>query len=137
MGEEFYGVIKLITGEELFSIICIDENDGDPIIMLQNPVIMKMLQNPNGQYVKIKPWLELPTDDMFLIKYDKIVTMTEISDEQMINFYKKYLNESEECDFEFDGRVKLNEKLGFITTVDNARKDLERIYNINIDRKES
>tara|TARA_Y100001970_G_scaffold269026_1_gene360925 strand:+ start:930 stop:1343 length:414 start_codon:yes stop_codon:yes gene_type:complete len=137
MGEEFYGVIKLITGEELFSTICIDENDGDPIIMLQNPVIMKMLQNTNGQYVKIKPWLELPTDDMFLIKYDKIVTMTEISDEQMINFYKKYLNESEECDFEFDGRVKLNEKLGFITTVDNARKDLERIYNINIDRKES
>jgi|TARA_B100000965_G_scaffold197746_1_gene165127 hypothetical protein len=137
MGEEFYGVIKLITGEELFSIICIDENDGDPIIMLQNPVIMKMLQNPNGQYVKIKPWLELPTDDMFLIKYDKIVTMTEISDEQMINFYKKYLNESEECDFEFDGRVKLNEKLGFITTVDDARKNLERIYNINIDKKES
>tara|TARA_B100000945_G_scaffold102214_1_gene80681 strand:+ start:201 stop:614 length:414 start_codon:yes stop_codon:yes gene_type:complete len=137
MGEEFYGVIKLITGEELFSIICIDENDGDPIIMLQNPVIMKMLQNPNGQYVKIKPWLELPTDDMFLIKYDKIVTMTEISDEQMINFYKKYLNESEECDFEFDGRVKLNEKLGFVTTVDDARKNLERIYNINIDRKES
>tara|TARA_B100001113_G_C20669902_1_gene431720 strand:+ start:60 stop:473 length:414 start_codon:yes stop_codon:yes gene_type:complete len=137
MGEEFYGVIKLITGEELFSIICIDENDGDPIIMLQNPVIMKMLQNPNGQYVKIKPWLELPTDDMFLIKYDKIVTMTEISDEQMINFYKKYLNESEECDFEFDGRVKLNEKLGFITTVDDARKSLERIYNINIDKKES
>jgi len=137
MGEEFYGVIKLITGEELFSIVCIDENDGDPIIMLQNPVIMKMLQNPNGQYVKIKPWLELPTDDMFLIKYDKIVTMTEISDEQMINFYKKYLNESEECDFEFDGRVKLNEKLGFVTTVDDARKDLERIYNINIDKKES
>ena len=137
MGEEFYGVIKLITGEELFSIVCIDENDGDPIIMLQNPVIMKMLQNPNGQYVKIKPWLELPTDDMFLIKYDKIVTMTEISDEQMINFYKKYLNESEECDFEFDGRVKLNEKLGFVTTVDDARKNLERIYNINIDRKES
>tara|TARA_B100001996_G_scaffold157648_1_gene120154 strand:+ start:34 stop:447 length:414 start_codon:yes stop_codon:yes gene_type:complete len=137
MGEEFYGVIKLITGEELFSTICIDENDGDPIIMLQNPVIMKMLQNPMGQYVKIKPWLELPTDDMFLIKYDKIVTMTEIYDKQMINFYEKYLNESEDCDFEFDGRVKLNEKLGFITTVDDARKDLERIYNINIDKKES
>ena len=137
MGEEFYGVIKLITGEELFSTICIDENDGDPIIMLQNPVIMKMLQNPNGQYVKIKPWLELPTDDMFLIKYDKIVTMTEIAESQMIHFYQKYLNESDECDFEFDGRVKLNEKLGFITTVDDARKNLERIYNINIDKKET
>ena len=137
MGEEFHAVLKLITGEEIFSLVSVDENDGDSIIMLSNPVIMKMLSGPAGKYVKVKPWLELPTDDMFLIKYDKIVTMTEISDEQMINFYKKYLNESEECDFEFDGRVKLNEKLGFITTVDDARKNLERIYNINIDRKES
>ena len=132
MGEEFYGVIKLITGEELFSTICIDENDGDPIIMLQNPVIMKMLQNPNGQYVKIKPWLELPTDDLFLIKYDRIITMTEINDDQMIHFYEKYLNESEDNDVEFDGRVKLNTKLGFVSTVDDARRSLERIFKDNI-----
>ena len=33
MGDEFYSVIKLITGEEIFSVVSIDENDGDPIIM--------------------------------------------------------------------------------------------------------
>ena len=63
MGEEFHGVIKLITGEEIFAMISIDENDGDPIIMLQSPVIMKVLSNGTGQYVKVKPWLELPNDD--------------------------------------------------------------------------
>ena len=89
MGEEFHAVLKLITGEEIFALVCVDENDGDPIIMLQSPVIMKMMQNPTGQYVKIKPWLELPEDDIYLIKYDKIITMTEISDGQMIMFYEK------------------------------------------------
>jgi len=132
MGEEFYSVIKLITGEEIFALVSIDENDGDPIIMLQNPVIMKMLENPTGQYVKIKPWLELPTDDLFLIKYDRIITMTEINDDQMIHFYEKYLNESEDNDVEFDGRVKLNTKLGFVSTVDDARRSLERIFKDNI-----
>tara|TARA_B100001250_G_scaffold410842_1_gene438111 strand:- start:293 stop:700 length:408 start_codon:yes stop_codon:yes gene_type:complete len=132
MGEEFYSVIKLITGEEIFALVSIDENDGDPIIMLQNPVIMKMLENPTGQYVKIKPWLELPTDDLFLIKYDRIITMTEINDDQMIHFYEKYLNESEDNDVEFDGRVKLNTKLGFVSTVDDARRNLERIFKDNI-----
>ena len=39
MGEEFHSIIKLITGEEIFSLVSVDENDGDPIIMLQNPVI--------------------------------------------------------------------------------------------------
>ena len=43
MGEEFHAVLKLITGEEIFALVSVDENDGDSIIMLSNPVIMKML----------------------------------------------------------------------------------------------
>ncbi len=132
MGEEFHGVIKLITGEEIFAMISIDENDGDPIIMLQSPVIMKVLSNGTGQYVKVKPWLELPNDDIFLIKYDKIITMTEVSDKQMINFYERYLND-DDPDMELDGRVKLNTNLGFVSTVDDARKKLEDIYKLNIE----
>ncbi len=132
MGEEFHGVIKLVTGEEIFAMISIDENDGDPIIMVQSPVIMKVLQNPTGQYVKVKPWLELPNDDIFIIKYDKIITMTEVSDKQMIDFYERYLND-DNLDMEFDNRVKLNPNLGLISTVEEARKKLEEIYNINLD----
>tara|TARA_R100000152_G_scaffold13899_1_gene6222 strand:- start:140 stop:547 length:408 start_codon:yes stop_codon:yes gene_type:complete len=132
MGEEFHAVLKLITGEEIFALVAVDENDGDPIIMLQSPVIMKMMQNPTGQYVKIKPWLELPEEDIYLIKYDKIITMTEISDKQMIMFYEKYLNESSECDFEIDGRVTLNTKMGLVSTVEDARQRLENIYKNNI-----
>ena len=132
MGEEFHGVIKLITGEEIFAMISIDENDGDPIIMVQDPVIMKVLQNHTGQYVKVRPWLELPEDNIFLLKYDKIITMTEVSDKQMINFYERYLND-DDPDMELDGRVKLNTNLGFVSTVDDARKKLEDIYKLNIE----
>ena len=81
MGDEFHAVLKLITGEEIFSLVSVDENDGDSIIMLSNPVIMKMMHSPVGHYVKVKPWLELPDQDLFLIKYDKIVTMSEVTDE--------------------------------------------------------
>tara|TARA_B100000965_G_scaffold330703_1_gene294560 strand:+ start:546 stop:935 length:390 start_codon:yes stop_codon:yes gene_type:complete len=128
MGEEFHGVIKLVTGEEIFAMISIDENDGDPIIMIQDPVIMKVLQNPTGQYVKVRPWLELPEDNIFLLKYEKIITMTEVKDSQMINFYKRYLNDND-VDIEFDGRVQLNSRMGFIGTVEEARHRLEKLYN--------
>ena len=133
MGDEFHAVLKLITGEEIFALVSVDENDGDPIIMLSNPVIMKMLQSPAGQYVKVRPWLELPTEDLFLLKYDKIVTMSEVSDERMITFYEKYLNE-DDVDFEMDGKVSLNNKMGFITTVEDARQSLENIFNNNTDK---
>ena len=136
MGEEYHGVVKLITGEEIFAMISIDENDGDPVIMLQSPVIMKVYQNPTGQYVKVRPWLELPNEDIYLIKYDKIITMTEVSDKQMIDFYQKYLND-EDVDIEFDGRVKLNTRLGLVSTVEEARRNLEKIYQNKIEPKET
>ena len=133
MGDEFHAVLKLVTGEEIFALVSVDENDGDPIIMLSNPVIMKMLYSPAGQYVKVRPWLELPTEDLFLMKYDKIVTMSEVSDDKMITFYEKYLNE-DDVDFEMDGKVSLNNKMGFITTVEDARQSLENIFNNNTDK---
>ena len=133
MGEEFHAALKLITGEEIFALVSVDENDGDSIIMLSNPVIMKMMQSPAGQYVKVKPWLELPDQDLFLIKYDKIITMSEVTDKQMIKFYTRYLNE-DDIDIEVDGKVSLNDKMGFLTTVDDARKSLESIFKNNIDK---
>ena len=133
MGEEFHAVLKLITGEEIFSLVSVDENDGDSIIMLSNPVIMKMMQSPAGQYVKVKPWLELPDQDLFLIKYDKIVTMSEVTDKQMIKFYTRYLSE-DDIDIEIDGKVSLTDKMGLLTTVEDARKSLENIFKNNIDK---
>ena len=133
MGEEFHAVLKLITGEEIFALVSVDENDGDSIIMLSNPVIMKMLSSPAGKYVKVKPWLELPDQDLFLIKYDKIITMSEVTDKQMIKFYNRYLEE-DDIDIEVDGKVSLNDKMGFLTTVDDARKILDNIFKNNIDK---
>ena len=135
MGEEFYAVIKLITGEEIFALVSVDENDGDPILLLMNPVVMKVMRNHVGQYVKVRPWMEIPTDDLYVIKYDKIITMTEVKEDKMIQFYEKYLNE-EDTDFDDDGRTKITDKMGYISTVDDARKMLENLYKLK-DNKES
>ena len=138
MKEEFHGSIKLITGEEIFALISIEETDQEPIIMVQSPVIMKMLNNGSSQYVKIKPWMELSDDDLYLIKMDKIITMTEISDKQMISFYERYLND-EDVEIVLDGKVSIsnNEQLGFVSTVEDARKKLEEIFKIPNNNKET
>ena len=136
MGEEFYAVMKLVTGEEVFSLVCVDENDGDPILLLMNPVIMKMMRNHVGEYVKVRPWMEVATDDFYVIKYDKIITMTEVKEGKMIDFYNKYLNE-EDFDWEEDGRTKISDKMGYISSVEDARKTLEKLYNNIEDTKES
>ena len=45
MGDEFYAIIKLVSGEEVLSLISIDENDGDPLVVMQNPITMKLLHS--------------------------------------------------------------------------------------------
>tara|TARA_B100000212_G_scaffold157335_1_gene118170 strand:+ start:2109 stop:2510 length:402 start_codon:yes stop_codon:yes gene_type:complete len=130
MKEEFHGVVKLITGEEIFALISIEETDHEPIIMLQSPVIMKMLSNGTGQFVKIRPWLELPDEDLYLIKPDKIITMSEVKDKQVIDFYERYLND-EEVEIVFDGQVNLSDQIGYISTVEKSRKLLEELYKLN------
>ena len=128
MGEEFHAVIKLVTGEEIFSLVCVDENDGDPILLLMNPVIMKVMRNHVGQYVKVRPWMEMATDSMYVVKYDKIVTMTEVKEEKMITFYEKYLND-EDTDYEEEGRTKITDKMGYVSSVEDAKAMLEKLYN--------
>ena len=34
MEEEFYSIIKLVSGEEILSLVSIDENDDDPVLLL-------------------------------------------------------------------------------------------------------
>jgi hypothetical protein len=144
MGEEFYSSIKLITGEEIFSLVSVDENDGDPVLVLQNPVVMKLAHTPNGSILRIKPWLEVPGDDFFIVKLDRIVTMTEVKDKNVIKMYNRYL-EDDDSDIDvfttkdtYNYKSELTNKMGYISTVDDARKSLENIFRKDLkDNKES
>ena len=138
MGEEFYSVIKLVTGEEIFSLVCIDENDGDPVLIMQNPVTMKMTKTSRGTMLKVKPWMEMSDDDFFIVKLDRIITMTEVKDENMIEFYNSYLEEDSTDDLSDPSshKTKLTNKMGYVTTVEEAREMLENLYKLK-DNKES
>ena len=130
MEEEFYAIIKLISGEEIIALVSIDENDGDPVIILQNPLTMKMIHSPTGSYIKVKPWMELSDDDIFIIKLDRVITMTETKDSKVIDVYNSYIND-EDDDIELyrsSGQVKVSDKMGYISSVEDAREKLEKIF---------
>jgi hypothetical protein len=138
MGEEFYSVIKLTTGEEIFALVSIDDNDGDPLLVMQNPVTMKMSRSSRGMTLRVKPWMEIPDDDFFIVKLDKIITMTEVKDESMIEFYNGYLEEgsTEDLSDPSSHKTKLTNKMGYVSTVEEAREMLENLYKLK-DNKES
>ena len=98
---------------------------------------MKVFVNHGGTYMKIKPWMEIPDDDLYLIKLDKIVTMTEIKNQSTIDFYHRY-HSDESIDTEVDGKVSISDKMGYLGSVESARKSLEDIFLKDLkDNKES
>ena len=131
MGEEFYANIKLISGEEILATVCIDETNDEPIIIAQCPVTMKMMNAGQGSYIKVKPWMELSNEEMFLIKPDKIITMTEIRDPKVIAIYERYCMEEEDDTLNLNrlhGKVTVSEEMGYISSVEDARKNLEEVW---------
>jgi len=136
MGDEFYAIIKLVSGEEILSLVCPDENNGDSLLILQNPITMKMLETPHGIRIKVKSWMELSDDDFFIIRQDKIITMTETKDKRIIEIYNSYIEDEEYSTEEPIGKIKLSKKMGYLSTVEEARKTLENIFNLE-DTKES
>ena len=130
---DFYATIKLITGEEIFALVSVDNSEDEPVVIIQNPVVMKVLSTGKGQMMKIRPWLEVPGDDVYIMKYDKIITMSEVKDKMITSMYQTYC---EEGDFDFgtfvDDTMKtdkrnqeVTKKMGYISSVEDARKKLE------------
>jgi hypothetical protein len=122
MEQEFYASIKLISGEEIFSLVCPSYEEEDTFLILDNPVLIETIESRKGNIVgyKIKPWLNIPDDEMFIVNLNKVITMTEIKSNQIIKIYKRYLNQNLSVD--------MDRKMGFISKVDEARVFLENIY---------
>jgi hypothetical protein len=128
MGDEFYSIIKLISGEEIFSLVSVDDNDGEPIIILQNPVVIKTVIHHGNTLIKIKPWIEISTDDIYVIRYDKIITMTETKDKKIIDLYNNYVESNDEDTIDKSGKVDISTTMGYVSSVEDARKNLEKIF---------
>ena len=132
MGSDFHATIKLITGEEIFALVSVDNTEQDPVIIMQSPVIMKVLSTGKGSMMKIRPWLEVPGDDIYIIKYDRIITMSEVKDKMIISMYTTYCDEG---DFDFGEFIneepsnhEVTKKMGYISNVEDARKKLEDLF---------
>ena len=142
--EEFYGIIKLISGEEIFALILPEEKEDETLLVLQNPLMMKVINHPHGMHLKVKPWIEISDDDIYIINFDKVLTMTETTDQRLIEIFNNYIEEEISNDDPLDihqknngnDSSKISRKMGYISSVEDAREQLENIFNIK-DTKES
>ena len=117
---EFLAAIKLVSGEELLSMVTsvLDEN-GDYLIV-ENPIEVEEVLLPNKQAgAKVQPWMKFSREEQFVIPKEHIITIVEVAEEVAI-FYHMSLRKLN-TDFITDAKGK-------ISTVDEARIKLDKIF---------
>ncbi|MFZ9729015.1 MAG: hypothetical protein ACO3CD_08385 [Candidatus Nanopelagicaceae bacterium] len=129
MEEEFYATIKLVSGEEVVAKVCYLPDEDK--IMLDRPLIVENAKQRKGQVevtgFALKEWISATFDNMFIIKMDHVLTMTEIEGE-IVDFYEKTLNRLESGKSLAGRGNKLPRGSGYLGSVKEMKKSLEEIY---------
>jgi len=122
MEDEFYAAIKLVSGEEIFALVCASIDEDRTLLLMDNPIIIIPIISKLGilEGYKIKPWMSIPKDDMYIIDLTKVITMTEVTDINIIKVYQKFNKVTQ--------RINIDRKMGLISKVDDARRSLEDTY---------
>lgn len=133
MEEDFYATIKLKTGEEIFCRTSVSEEEDKTLLIISNPVTIKEIKSSRSGGIngyKIEPWLKSTDEDMFIINFEDVLTITENNDLEMIMIHNNFLrsNESKKYKNTFSNQEKITKEMGYIANIKKAKEDLENIY---------
>ena len=124
--DDFYATIKLKSGEEVFAKVAASEEEDRTMLIIHSPVTVMEIKNKGGLVgYKVEPWLKTTREDMFIINMDSVITLSESSDMEMIMMYQHYLRDSQR---EYHNQHRLNRRMGYISNVNDAKENLEKIF---------
>ena len=123
--DDFYSTIKFKSGEEIFCKVAASEEDDRTMLIISNPIIVEEIVS-RGKVTgyKFEPWLKSTTDDMFVVDMDNVLTMSESTDIDIIIFYQDFIRKMNKTTYS-----KLDRKMGYISSVPDAKESLEKIFN--------
>jgi len=118
---EFLAAIKLVSGEELLSMVTSVHDENGDYLIVENPIEVEEVMLPNKQAgAKVQPWMKFSREEQFVIPKEHIITIVEVAEEVEV-FYHMSLRKLNN-DFVTDAKGK-------ISTVDEARIKLNKIFN--------
>ena len=118
---EFLAAIKLVSGEEILSMVThVQDVNGDYLIV-ENPIQVEEITLPNKVVgAKVSPWMKFSKEEEFIIPKDKVITIVEVDTEVQI-FYAMSLRKLGGDFITGQGRL---------STVEEARVNLDKLFGI-------
>ena len=124
--DDFYATVKFKSGEEIFAKVAATEEEDRTMLLVSNPITVQEIKGRSGSIgYKLEPWLKTTTDDMFVIKLEDILTMSESSDIEMIMMYQDYIRQSNK---ESNNQSNISRSMGYLGNVNDTKELLEKIF---------
>ena len=124
--DDFYATIKLKSGEEIFALVGYSEEEDRIFLLLESPITIEKIKNRGGiQGFRVEPWLKTSREDLFVINMDDVLTISESKDLETIAMHETFSRQYDD----YNQEKKLNRKMGYISTIKEAKKSLEKLYN--------
>ena len=126
MEDDFYATIKFKSGEEIFALVGYSEEEDRTFLLLETPITIEKIRNRGGvQGFRVEPWLKTSKEDLFVVNIDDVLTLTESHDLETIAMHETFSRQYDD----YNQEKKLNRKMGYISTISEAKKSLEKLYN--------
>ncbi len=133
MEPDFIATIKLTTGEELISKVSYMPDDDS--LVLENPMsvtrVDQQKKNIRVNGFALSEWLHSTFDNMFVLPKQHVITMTEIEDKKISEFYtesvRRHTTEINHFRESYDPQ-SFTRQMGHLGSVKNTKKFLEDLY---------
>ncbi len=127
--QEFLATLKLVSGEEVISMVLYLEDEDK--VLLSNPFSVEQSRQKQGQLeitgFSFKEWVMASFDDMYIIGRDHIITITEVEG-PIKEFYEKNLEKIQSHKKLLHKPNKLPRKSGYLGSINDTKNTLENIY---------
>jgi hypothetical protein len=130
MEEEFYATLKLVSGEEIMAKVCPCDEHDRIVLLIESPVLVKEinLTRMNISGLQFEPWIKMSDESMFFLDMEKVLTMSEILNDDILKMYKKFVSKNKRYNKNTSCKSKITKEMGYISTLDEFKSKLERLY---------
>ena len=138
--EEFYGVFKLLNGEEILGKAVLTNESNETLCFISDPVVIQVIEKRISEDKMMRGmgfhrWMQLCDEEFYIIREKDIIAVASMSKEVVL-MYETYLaNEKDENNDAKKERVarkrsSIQNAKGYLGKIDEARAKFEKLFNL-------
>tara|TARA_Y100001970_G_scaffold29295_1_gene36147 strand:- start:2249 stop:2686 length:438 start_codon:yes stop_codon:yes gene_type:complete len=134
--DEFYGVFKLVSGEEVLAKAVLTNQDNETLCFLQDPVCIQVVNQDMGKGKVLRgmgfhKWMQLSDEDFFIVREKDVLSVASMSKEVTFMYEGFLANEeppSKKEERSARRETQLENTQGYIGSIKHARQIFEKLY---------